>query len=236
MCPLRAIRPRHAFARSDNGNGKLSKDELKYGLMDFGVDLSDKDLESVIKTFDRNGDGMVDYDEFLIGLRGALNRRRREIILMAFDKLDKDGSGVVTMEDLRAAFHVSEDNPDVASGLCTKEQALERMLERFDSVQHDGVVTKDEFLESYKGVSASVDDDDYFELMMRNAWHIWGGEGAVENTSNLRVLVTYTDGSQRVVGIHDDLGVDKKDFRSLKSALEAQGETDIADISFTGGA
>ena len=33
-------------------------------------------------------------------------------------------------------------------------------------------------------VSASIDTDDYFELMIRNAWHITGGEGVVENTSN----------------------------------------------------
>ena len=26
-------------------------------------------------------------------------------------------------------------------------------------------------------VSASIDDDDYFELMIRNAWHIPGGQG-----------------------------------------------------------
>lgn len=34
-----------------------------------------------------------------------------------------------------------------------------------------------------------VDSDDYFELMMRNAWHISGGDGRQANTSNLRVLV-----------------------------------------------
>jgi hypothetical protein len=27
----------------------------------------------------------------------------------------------------------------------------------------------------YKDISASIDDDDYFELMIRNAWHIAGG-------------------------------------------------------------
>ena len=29
----------------------------------------------------------------------------------------------------------------------------------------------------YNNVSASIDNDDYFELMIRNAWHISGGEG-----------------------------------------------------------
>lgn len=35
----------------------------------------------------------------------------------------------------------------------------------------DGSVTQEEFLEYYTNVSASIDDDRYFELMMRNAWN-----------------------------------------------------------------
>ena len=32
------------------------------------------------------------------------------------------------------------------------------------------VVTKEEFEEYYSDVSASIDEDDYFEFMMRQAW------------------------------------------------------------------
>lgn len=218
----------------DNGNGKLNRDELKYGLRDFGVDLSDKDLDTVIKTFDRNGDGQVDYDELLIGLRGNMSRVRREVTMQAFEKLDRDGSGEVTIEDLREVYHVSDDHPDVAAGRSSKDEALVQLLDNFDSPAKDGIVTREEFLDAYKGISASIDDDDYYLLMMRNAWHIMEGEGATRNTSNLRVLVTRSDGSQQVVGIVDDFGLDKRDYHAIKAALEEQGETDIADIQLAG--
>jgi hypothetical protein len=36
----------------------------------------------------------------------------------------------------------------------------------------DGVVTFGEFLDYFRDVSASIDDDQYFELMMKNAWKL----------------------------------------------------------------
>jgi hypothetical protein len=69
-------------------------------------------------------------------------------------------------------------------------QILREFLETFEvGGVKDGVVTPEEFHNYYQNVSNSVDNDDYFELMIRNAWHISGGEGWCANTSNRRVLV-----------------------------------------------
>ena len=62
----------------------------------------------------------------------------------------------------------------------------------------DNVITWPEFFDYYKDISAGIELDDYFELMIRNAWHISGGEGWCANTSNARVLVTHADGQARV--------------------------------------
>jgi hypothetical protein len=60
-------------------------------------------------------------------------------------------------------------------------------------------------------VSASIDRDDYFELMIRNAWHIAGGEGACANTTIPRHLETGPDGKQKVVMAkgHESFSYDK---------------------------
>jgi calcyphosin len=62
------------------------------------------------------------------------------------------------------------------SGQMTKKEILEEFMAQW-TPQHkrDGRVTLDEFEDYYKNISASIDDDDYFELMVRNAWHIEGG-------------------------------------------------------------
>jgi len=96
--------------------------------------------------------------------------------------------------------------------------------------KHDGKITWDEFLDYYKDISAGIDRDDYFELMMRNCWHISGGEGAAANTSCRRVLVTYKDGRQLIEEIKDDMGIGPKDIDKMKAALEKQGCKDIVKI------
>lgn len=72
-------------------------------------------------------------------------------------------------------------------------------MQQWDTIKKDGIVNPEEWIDYYKDVSASIDDDDYFELMIRNAWHIAGGKGQYENTTIKRELVRDADGTERVV-------------------------------------
>lgn len=217
----------------DSGNRKLDREELKWGMRDYGVDLSERELDTVLKAFDRSGDGQIDFDEFLRGIRGNMNARRRAMVMLAYDVLDRDGSGVVDMKDIASAYDASE-HPEVKDGTKTEEEVLTEFMSQWDRLEADGVVSRAEFIDYYKDVSASVDDDEYFELMIRNAWHISGGEGAAENTSNIRVLVTFKDGAQEVVEVKDDIGVSRDDSEEIERRLLAQGLTDIAKIETSG--
>ena len=87
----------------------------------------------------------------------------------------------------------------------------------------DGHVTMDEFINYYTNLSASIESEEYFELMIRNAWHISGGEGAAANTSNRRLLVTRPDGTQSVEEVKNDLGVRADDSAGMISRLRQQG-------------
>ena len=107
--------------------------------------------------------------------------------------------------------------------LMTIIQVLREFLDTFDAGGKDGIVTFDEFCKYYSNVSSSIDDDDYFELMIRNAWHISGGQGWCANTSNRRVLVTQADGTQTVQEIRNDIGIKADDKAAMKANLEAQG-------------
>jgi Ca2+-binding EF-hand superfamily protein len=170
----------------NNGDKRLSKDELFYGLRDYGISLTPTEIEQVFLYFDRDKNGFIDVTEFLVAIRGELSERRKKLIKMAFDILDADKSGVITVEEIANVYDVSW-NPDVRSGKKTTQEALREFLSHWDRGDMDGSVTLDEFIDYYRDISASIDEEDYFELMIRNAWRISGGEGFAANTANKRV-------------------------------------------------
>ena len=69
--------------------------------------------------------------------------------------------------------------------------------------------------------------------MIRNAWHISGGEGWSANTANKRVLVTGGDGRQRVVEVADDLGLRQGDREEAMRRLRGQG-VDLTGVDMKG--
>lgn len=54
------------FMEMDSGNKKLvDVDDFRWGLIDLGYNLSKSEAAEVVKHYDRNGDGMLSYEEFI---------------------------------------------------------------------------------------------------------------------------------------------------------------------------
>ena len=147
---------------------------------DFRIELSQEEIDSVFAFFDRDGSGAIDYDEFVRGVRGPMNNFRKKIVTAAFKKIDADGSGILELNDIKGVYS-AKTHPDVKSGKKTEDEILGEFLETFEAHHamngrgsKDQRVTPDEFEEYYNNVSASIDNDQYFELMMINAWKLFG--------------------------------------------------------------
>ena len=105
-------------------------------------------------------------------------------------------------------------------------ECIAQFMANWEQGECDGKVTFEEWVEYYRDISASIDDDDYFELMIRNAWHISGGEGWCANTTCRRVLVKHADGRQTVEEIENDLGLDEDQY----AGYLAEKGIDAADV------
>lgn len=67
-------------AMDQNGNGLLDVDDFRWGLMDYGVSLNKDEAVQVLKHFDRDGNGQVDFNEFIRSIRGEPNAARKAVI------------------------------------------------------------------------------------------------------------------------------------------------------------
>uniref|UniRef100_A0A8I3MVM6 UDP glycosyltransferase 3 family, polypeptide A2 n=3 Tax=Canidae TaxID=9608 RepID=A0A8I3MVM6_CANLF len=156
----------------DNNNRTLDFKEFVKGLNDYAVVMEKQEAEELFRRFDKDGNGTIDFNEFLLTLRPPMSRARKEVIMQAFRKLDKTGDGVITIEDLREVYNVKH-HPKYQNGEWTEEQVFRKFLDNFDSpYDKDGLVSKEEFLNYYAGVSASIDTDAYFILMMTKSWRL----------------------------------------------------------------
>ncbi|XP_069483227.1 calcyphosin-like protein isoform X2 [Ambystoma mexicanum] len=154
----------------DDNSRTLDLKEFMKGLNDYGVLMDKDEALQLFAQFDKDKSGLIDFDEFLVTLRPPMSNARKEIIAQAFRKLDRTGDGIVTVEDLRGVYN-AKHHPKYQNGEWTEDQVFRVFLDNFDSpYDKDGKVTKDEFLNYYSGVSASIDSDAYFVLMMTSAW------------------------------------------------------------------
>lgn len=217
----------------NNGDKTLSKEEFKYGLQDYGLELNIREIDEIFRYFDRDHSGTISIDEFLIGLKGDMNLRRKQIVRMAFDILDTDHSGIITIDEIMSKYDFNY-HPDVRSGKKTIKEAAKDFMLMWDRKDKDGCIYPDEFEDYYNQISVGIDDDDQFELMIRNSWRISGGVGMAANTANRRVLITNKDGSQSIQTIQNELGMKAGDVNDARHRLAQQG-IDANDIAFYGG-
>ena len=155
----------------DRGNGLLDHEEFKFGLMDYGIDITDEEFNMVMSVFDANGDGVISFDEFISAISDPPNEFRQQYIMRAYNKLDVNGDGKITIEDVKQRYNCSKHH-DVLSGKKTEDEVLGQFMSLWDTQEKDGIVSKSEFTKYYSDISASVDDDEMFALIITNAWDL----------------------------------------------------------------
>lgn len=121
---------------------------------------------------------------------GEMNPFRKQLVRKAFEKLDKNSNGLIELDDIKGVYN-AKFHPEVKAGKKTEDEVLYEFLDTFElhhSIKNpkdkDRQINMKEFVEYYNNVSASIDNDQYFELMMTNAWNLnnvsykkgWGAE------------------------------------------------------------
>ena len=104
----------------DDNSRTLSQYEFTKACRDFKIGIADENMHVLFKAFDRNNDGVINFDEFLYSIRGELSKARMDLIKHAFQKLDRDASGFIELSDIKGLYR-AERHPDVIGGKKTED-------------------------------------------------------------------------------------------------------------------
>merc|ERR1712179_643231 len=158
----------------DDRNHQLTLQEFINGCRDYGCMLTAAEFKHVFNLIDVDGSGTINFDEFLIKLRPPMSDMRQNLVTQAFEKMDKTGDGRLTVDDMRGVFNC-KNHKKYKTGEWNEDRVFQEYLRTFESTpgdKVDGIVTREEFMNYYSGVSASIDEDVYFDYMMRQAWKL----------------------------------------------------------------
>ena len=151
----------------------------------------------------------IKYDELLKSIIGNMPLNRQLIVKKVFDSFEKGSDGKIMTNDIKTKFNYSR-HPDVLSG---KNSAIEIYNDFLDFIEtfreyNDNLKGKysfemnyDEFEDFYSEISMYIEDDDYFEKLLKNCWNLEeenpdGNKKINNNTSNNNLNNSYQRSNQ----------------------------------------
>ena len=159
-----------------DGSGELNREEFKKAISDYKLGMDERDLDNLFKMFDKNADGKISYTEFMSAMVGSMSEFRRGMVERAFESLDPSEEGAVEIELLKKTYN-ARMHPDVKNGKKTEEEAANEFantIEAHHSNYGDATtkVSREEFISYYTKMSAAIEGDSYFDLMMTDTWRL----------------------------------------------------------------
>ena len=129
---------RKCFIEFDkNGDGRLDKNELVKGLsLVLSEEESNKEVDRIMEIIDVDGNGFIEYEEFL---RASLDKKKIltvENVRAVFRTFDKDDSGKISPDELKMVMGQGADNID--------DNVWMQIVNEID-LNHDGEISFYEF-------------------------------------------------------------------------------------------
>jgi Ca2+-binding EF-hand superfamily protein len=164
----------------DSGDGELDSEELMFGLRDFGVLLTPDEVGDVVQQFDTDGSGAITVTDLHLALRGDMAPKRVALVNKAFGSINPymAQQGEIPVREIMKKYSpyanpfLNKDalpNIDIGQrGAYSEDDVIRSFQSAIDD--GDGSVSRAEFLDFYRDISACIESDDYFEEFIRESW------------------------------------------------------------------
>jgi len=125
------------FKNMDTDNsGTITFEELKRGFARLGSKLSELEVKQLMDATDLDGNGTIDYLEFITATMHINRTEKQDRLYTAFQYFDKDNSGYITKEELQQALkNYGMGDP----------KTIKEIIDEVDT-DNDGRIDYDEFV------------------------------------------------------------------------------------------
>ena len=114
------------------------------------IELSAVSAETLFQYMDQDGNGKIDFNEFITAAVEQFSYFREEELLETFRVIDLDGSGKLSKQEIKQVM--KKDN--------VSDETVEKLVKEFD-LNSDGEIDYNEFLQMMQKISIipiKVDD------------------------------------------------------------------------------
>ncbi|KAJ3193701.1 Calcium-binding component of the spindle pole body (SPB) half-bridge [Irineochytrium annulatum] len=116
----------------------LDYHELKVAMRALGFDVKKTEVLKILREYDKNGQGLIDFEDFnKVMTEKILDRDPMDEIRKAFQLFDDDGTGKISLRNLRRVAKEIGENLD--------DEELQAMIDEFD-LDQDGEINEQEFI------------------------------------------------------------------------------------------
>ncbi len=171
---------RYFMIANESYNHTINFDLFDQYLKDYRIPISEEDEKKIFEKFDINKSGLINYDNLVNEIIGELNDFRQDLIIKIFEKFDPNQSGFAYLSDIRNGFN-EKNHPHVLSGKKNEQEVLSEFLDNLDyyfnllnqnKLNDDGMIEIKDFIEFYKIISGSIENDKEFENIVCSVWDL----------------------------------------------------------------
>jgi len=199
LCCWVEQRLQHAFHAHDKlGSGKVSQDDFRDVLEEFGIRMNDLEFEKLLRAYDPSGTGKVSYLEFNKKMANVVHPSRSGALVV---KPKKDGVLRRKRRDITTARFASEVEGKMARRVVQDVTHIARCFQKHD-VDGCGALTTQQFMDALRESGLRLSSDELTQLVAACGTQGDGRISLVEFASHLTRTMQRSTERDANAGLH----------------------------------
>ena len=159
-------------------NSKIDLNDFIQIFREMRLDFTENDVKNFFYMLDINEMNFININDVINKIKGEMNEERKLYVLNKFDIIDKQKKGEININFWKIIYkNNAKYHPDVIRGIKTEDiiynqfkQTLDLFLD-INKILND-IITKEEFVDYYSAISASIPDDIYFQDILNGIYDL----------------------------------------------------------------